>query len=82
MSESSADQKRSKRTSPMTACTGKVGFESFRKASAVLSRNQTKARPGRSSYRCGHCHLWHIGTGGRVEILKTAEFKERKRNEQ
>jgi len=63
-------------------CTGKVAFASFAKAKAVLDRNQTKARPGRTAYRCGHCHMWHIGSDrGHVAKKKAAAYKERKKND-
>lgn len=63
-------------------CTGKVTFDSYSQAAAVLGRNQTKARPGRSAYRCGHCNQWHIGTDtGRVAQKRNSNFKDRKNHE-
>lgn len=62
-------------------CTGKVTFTSFSKANDVLGRFQTKSRPSRSVYRCGHCGQWHIGTNkGRVQAKRDFNFKERKKN--
>ena len=75
--------KRSKSTPADIGCTGKVGFDGFKQAAAVLGRNQTKTRPGRSAYHCGHCHKWHIGTDkGRVEKKRAADFKERKNHDE
>jgi len=83
MSAHSDDTKRSRRTLPSVSCTGKVPFDDFKQASDVVGRRRTKARPGRSAYRCGHCHKWHIGSdSGRVEMRKAAEFKERKQHDE
>lgn len=79
MSVASEAAKRTGRSSPATACTGKVPFDSFSQAAKVVDRTKTKPRPGRSAYRCGHCHKWHIGTdSGRVELRNAIEFKERR----
>jgi hypothetical protein len=63
------------------SCTGKVSFVNYSQASRVLSRYQTKARPGRSAYLCGHCGLWHIGTDqGHVQKRKSQDYKGKKFN--
>lgn len=82
MSVHSEGAKVSRSAPASVGCIGKVPFDSYQQASAVLSRNQTKARPGRSVYRCGHCHQWHLGTDkGRVIKKKAADFKERKKHD-
>jgi hypothetical protein len=63
-------------------CTGKVAFDNFTQANAVVNRFQTKARPGRSVYRCGHCHKWHLGTDkGRVDKHRANELKDQRNYE-
>lgn len=63
---------------PLTACAGKVGFENYERAAMVLKRKGPKVPPGRTAYRCVHCHLWHVGSDGGVEKKRAATFKESK----
>lgn len=80
MSVFSESAKVSRSSPAAVGCIGKVAFDSYGQVKAVLDRNQTKSRPGRSVYRCGHCGLWHIGSDkGHVAKKKAAEFKERKK---
>lgn len=82
MSASTDDNKRSKETHKDVACTGKVAFETFVQAQQVISRPQVKYRPGRSSYHCGHCGMWHIGSDkGRTGKHRANDFKERKNHD-
>lgn len=82
MSKNTDAYRRSGATDVNTACVGKVAFDNRSQAVGVVNRRQTKERPGRSAYKCGHCHKWHIGSDhGRVEITKKHEFKERKSHE-
>ena len=63
-------------------CTGKVAFETYALAQIVINRPQTKYRPGRSSYHCGHCGMWHIGSDqGRTGKHRANDFKTRKHND-
>lgn len=74
--------KRSARTLPEIVCNGKVGFDSFNQAKAVVQRHQTKERPARSPYKCAHCGKWHLGSdSGRVERQKAKAFRDRKNHE-
>lgn len=82
MSVFSETSKRTHSTDPLINCVGKVGFDTYAQAKAVLNRPQIKSRPGRSSYHCGHCHKWHLGTDkGHVEKKRAANFKERKKHD-
>lgn len=82
MSALSSKAEYTRGSDPGVSCSGKVGFETYSLAEAVVSRSKKKPRPGRSVYRCGHCGLFHIGTDkGRVEKKRKADFKERKRHE-
>ncbi len=75
-------RKRSMETRKEIVCTGKVAFSSFALAQIVISRPQTKYRPGRSSYHCGHCGMWHIGSDeGRTGKHRANDFKTRKHND-
>ena len=47
-------------TDVASSCLGKVAFNSFKLANAVIKRNADKHREGRTSYHCQHCHQWHI----------------------
>jgi hypothetical protein len=69
-------------TPAAVSCTGKVAFANYSQASRVLTRYQTKDRPGRSAYLCGHCGMWHIGTDqGHVKKHKAKDFKDQKYHE-
>jgi hypothetical protein len=54
------------------SCLGKVSFDTFTQANAILKRNSTQHRAGRSSYHCIHCHKWHIGTSNGAREGKKA----------
>jgi hypothetical protein len=46
----------------LSSCAGKVSFETFDQASAVVkARQRGKFKGTRSVYRCGVCRKFHIG---------------------
>ena len=59
---------------PEVFCVGKVAFPTRAKAQAVATRNSN--RPGRTSYKCNHCHQWHLGTDSQhIETKRRNEFQ-------
>jgi hypothetical protein len=82
MSVFSESAKERKFTPAGASCLGKVAFDSFRLANAVLGRQKNKARPARSAYLCGHCQLWHLGTdSAHAAKARLASDKSRKFND-
>ena len=63
-------------------CTGKVAFDTYALAQIVITRPQVQYRAGRSSYHCGHCGKWHIGSNaGRTGKHRANDLRERKNHD-
>lgn len=64
-------------------CDGKVAFDSFKLANAVVKRHGTDdARRCRTAYRCGHCGKWHVGNNkGQSQRKEAASLRQRKHDE-
>ena len=79
MSKQSDAALRSALVPSAVSCGGKVALGSFSLAQAVVTRNGSKDRNGRSAYKCGHCGQYHIGTdNGKVGKKKALGFAARK----
>lgn len=53
----------------LSACAGKEAFNGRLRAEKAAKR-----RPGRTSYRCAYCRMWHMGT------VQPKHFKKNYRN--
>lgn len=63
---------------PTVYCEGKVSFDSFSLADAVVQRRKrakSEQRKSRTAYRCTKCGKWHIGS----DPIRMHKVKERKR---
>ncbi len=64
---------------PVISCTGKKAFQSHALASAVVSRCNRNGDAARSVYRCGFCHLWHLGSDrGGTSRKRAADFRKKR----
>ncbi len=61
-----------------SSCVGKVPFENFTLANAVVKRYGND-RMGRMAYHCEHCHQWHVGTNNKAESRSTFRMAKARR---
>lgn len=50
----------------ISACWGKIAFDSARMAKTVAKRRSRSGKKG-EAYRCPHCRYWHIGRKQRLK---------------
>lgn len=80
MSSQSANA-RSSAAMPAVGCAGKVPFDSFALANAVVTRRpKDDGRRCRIAYRCGHCGAWHVGSnkGGKADRKYAAHLRSKR----
>lgn len=80
MSSQSDNARVSKSLPSAVGCDGKVSFDSFKLANAVVTRHpRDDGRRCRIAYRCGHCGAWHIGSnkGGHAKRKESAQRNKR-----